>query len=305
MIIIIIILILILILILKLKKYYKSFDNKFVLFIPQCGINDCFVNIKRMIDYCYKYNRLLLLDMKNSIYDINLSDFFNVKNVKCNIIWDSNIIRNIILENNFSVYPNNLNYKLIDILDKKVKLKYGKAGYLVGNISLKLPNYITSENIILHSRCGPGNGYVFFKHLFLKNNIKKICQKKLSILKDNYLCIHVRNTDYESNYIELYQENINKIHSYDQIYLATDNKIVIDYFKSKNLNIFNFTTFSKNKSVNLHESDVSRITLLYNLFIDIFMATNSDMILSNSNGGFTQLLKDCHANKKFVLNKLK
>lgn len=40
------------------------------------------------------------------------------------------------------------------------------------------------------------------------------------------------------------------------------------------------------------------------LLTDIFIATNSKSILSNSNGGFISLLKNCHKNKKYILNML-
>ena len=35
-----------------------------------------------------------------------------------------------------------------------------------------------------------------------------------------------------------------------------------------------------------------------NLLTDIFIATNSKSILSNSKGGFINLLRKCHKNKK-------
>lgn len=57
--------------------------NKYVLFIPQGGINDCFSCILRTISYCNKNNRTLLLDMTNSGYKINLSDYFYIKNLDC------------------------------------------------------------------------------------------------------------------------------------------------------------------------------------------------------------------------------
>jgi len=40
------------------------------------------------------------------------------------------------------------------------------------------------------------------------------------------------------------------------------------------------------------------------LLTDMFIATNSKSILSNSKGGFINLLKNCHKNKKYILNML-
>ena len=40
------------------------------------------------------------------------------------------------------------------------------------------------------------------------------------------------------------------------------------------------------------------------LLTDIFIATNSKSILSNSAGGFIKLLRDCHENKNDILKLL-
>ena len=70
-------------------------DNKYVLFIPQGGLNDCFCRIYKIISYCYKNNRILLLDMTNSAYKINFSDYFNIKNINCKIIYDTDEIKKL------------------------------------------------------------------------------------------------------------------------------------------------------------------------------------------------------------------
>ena len=43
-----------------------------------------------------------------------------------------------------------------------------------------------------------------------------------------------------------------KQHQYNYIYIATDSKDVLEYFKTKNLNIFSFNIFPKEKYRNLH-----------------------------------------------------
>ena len=46
------------------------------------------------------------------------------------------------------------------------------------------------------------------------------------------------------------------------------------------------------------------ITKMEDLLTDIFIATNSTSILSNSEGGFIRLLQNCHENKKYIMNML-
>lgn len=127
----------------------------------------------------------------------------------------------------------------------------------------------------------------------------------MKLLSDNYLCIQVRNTDHKCDYPKLYENHKEKIHSYDQIYICTDDASVITFFKSKKLNIYCFTTFPNIKALSLHCSTVPKDIKIQDVIVDIFIATNSREILSNSKGGFIQLLRNCFMNKECILDKLK
>ena len=138
----------------------------------------------------------------------------------------------------------------------------------------------------------------------LQEKLKEIIKNKLSLLTGHYLCLQIRNTDIQSNYVKLYEENKEMIHSYKSIYLCTDDKVVINFFKNKNLHIFNFTTFSDNKCKNLHNSNIKPQIKFQDLFVDIFIAVNSHKIISNSGGGFAKFIKECFLQKKEIMKKL-
>ena len=255
--------------------------NKYVLFIPGGGINDCFSCILRTISYCNKNKRTLLLDMTNSSYKINFSDYFYIKKLDCCIIYNSNEIKNIILSlennNSLTVYPNNLGFNLIDLFDKTKNNNFNANNFdpecnsVYKDIPLSLPINV-DENIILHACCGTGDGFSFFKHLLLCENIKNIIKKKITLLKDNYLCIHVRNTDIKCDYKNLYKNNKDYIHSFDEVYICTDDKIAYEFFKSNILNVLCFTTFPKKQYYNLHLSNILPSKKMEDLLTDIFIA---------------------------------
>jgi hypothetical protein len=286
-------------------------DTKYVLFIPQGGINDCFCGIVRTISYCKMNNRTLLLDFTNSAYNINFSDYFDIKELDCSIIYNSNEIKNIIssLKNSncLTVHPNNLDFNLIDLFDKTKKFNYKwhhDNSYSVNNIPLDLP-INAEENVILYLYGLGADGIIFFKNLLLCENIKNIINKKLTILKENYLCIQVRNTDRKCDYKNLYENNKEYIHNFDQVYICTDDKHAYDFFKSEKMNVLCFTTFPENTYRNLHDTkEILPSTKMEDLLTDIFIATNSKSILSNSKGGFIRLLQHCHKNKKYIMNML-
>ena len=282
--------------------------TKFVLFIPQAGINDCFSCILKVMSYCEMNKRTLLLDMTNSAYRINFSDYFYIKN--CPIIYNSNAIKKILLslqdDNSLTVYPDNLNLNLLDLFDKTKNISFTYCNESIrwyNNISLKLPMN-SDANVILHSRSGGGNGFLFFKKVVLHGNIKNIIKKKINSLKENYLCIQVRNTDRKCDYKNLYKKNIHYIKSFHQLYICTDDKKAYEFFKSKFSNVLCFTRFPENQYKNLHRSNISPAIKMEDLLTDIFIAANSKSILSNSKGGFITLLRNCHKNKKIVLNML-
>lgn len=288
-------------------------DKKYVLFIPYGGINDCFSRIYDIISYCKINKRTLLLHMKKSHYKINFSDYFSIKNIDCDIIYDSNKIKNFLLSfkdtKNFTIHPSGIDIKmLLDLFDEtnNEELLYKKEfrfiGYFYNDILLNLPEK-SHESIILHSICGGGNGFLFLKNLELNKDFKNKIKQKLQLLDNNYLCIQVRNTDLECDYINLYENNKEYINSFKTKYICTDSKLVYKFFKSK-INVICFTTFP-DKHIPIHKAkNIDCKQRFLDLFTDIFIATNSMSILSNSKGGFINLLRNCHKNKEFMLNLL-
>lgn len=281
---------------------------KYVLVIPQGGFNDCLCTILRAVEYCKTYSRTLLLHMVGSIYRVNFSDFFDVSPfIGCDIIYDLNIIKDILINNNYSVHPSSLNNRLIDVLNGQVPITWRKGYpyFFADDAALNLP-VDAEEDVIVFSACGGWTGFKLFQHLTMKDQIKQHCRERLARLSDdNYLCIHVRNTDYKCDYQQLYSNNTELIHSFDKIYIATDDKHAIEFFKTKHANVFNFTHFpSETTYVSLHMSMVDPIVKMNDMICDIFIATNSNQILSNSQGGYIRLMRDCFYYKEFIMNKL-
>ena len=284
--------------------------TKYVLVVPQGGFNDCLCVILRAIDYCKKYCRTLLLHMNGSIYRVNFSDFFEVlPSIGCDIIYDFNIINDLLTNNNYSVYPSCLSNLLKDFLNNKVKIDYRdiNSAYIYRNVELSLPSDTVEEEVIVFSACGGGVGYTLFQHLNMKDTVKQHCIQRLSLLSDdNYLCIHVRNTDYKCDYQKIYNDKKELIDSFNKIYVATDDKHAVEFFKTKHSNVFNFTQFPPEYTYrSLHMSNINPIVKMNDLLCDIFIAANSKQLLSNSVGWYIRLMRDCFNNKGVVMHKLR
>lgn len=270
------------------------------------GFNDILRNVVRSIDFCRKHQRILLFDFKNTIYNVNFSDYFffedeNEEYVIINgvtIIYNFLTIKQILLENESSVSPIEYQNKMNDILYKD---------YLK-NVRIKLPenNCNTSNNVLIFSNPGDGgNSFHFFKKIKYKNEIKEYVKNNLEKIPKPYISFQIRNTDWKCDYESMCLQNNEIINRYDYIYVATDDKCAVDNLRNKYGNkIYNFTNFPKVKYHNLHNSKLNPDIKMKDLISDIFLLLNSEKIFSNSKGIFIKLVNMCFKNQTYFKEKL-
>jgi len=266
---------------------------------PHGGLNDILSSILFMKEYCKKHNRVLLVNGNKSVYNINFSEYFSLPGDPT-IIFDTELVKKICTNLSYSIFPNVFQDKMLDIVEGRIVFKYSKYHrpiYLYGKMTLDLPNESRNETIIVQSRGGGGmNGYPLFKQLVFRQNILDICNERCNRLKMPYLCIHIRNTDYKCDYTTYFLENESFIRSWKEIYVATDDQSSIEFYRNNGLDVKNFTTFPKepSKFKNLHESNIDRHTKFVDTLCDIFIVARSHKFISNSEGGFVELLRFIH-----------
>ena len=272
---------------------------------PKGGFNDILNVIKRTIVFCKETNRTLLLNTRKTCYKIDFKDYFYFKDININIITDINIIKDIITDTSLSIYPNifedrninnwkfYLNKEIRSYLEEKTRTPMG------------LPDNNINDNIIISIGCWENkeDAILVFNSLYFNKNIIDHVNTQYNTLPKPYLCIQIRNTDYKCDYISLYETNKYKIHSYNTIYIATDNKESIEWFKSKGLSPYNFIEYPNNISRNLHHSDISPDRKIKDLICDIYIIAMADELLSNSKGGFINLCNHIRENPKLLADK--
>jgi len=264
---------------------------KYLYLIALGGLNDIFCRIQKYMKYCKENNRLLFIDTRYSTYKYNIFRFLIIKDSI--VIQNINYFRNINIDE-LSFYPSEVKNIFDDIINKKfIKQK---------NNNLIFKQEKVNEDVIVCCEAGGGNSFDFFyKNISIKNKIKEYIKEKAKLINVPYIAIHIRNTDIVTDYKKIYLNNKNLIHKYSLVYVATDNKNVISYFKNKNLNVKNFTQFPKLKHKNLHSSSLSCETKFKNLFTDMYIILNADKVILQSNGGFSDLLKECYKRKNNIL----
>ena len=171
------------------------------LYLEARGVfNDILTSINKANDYCKKTNRILLVNGKNTLYNVNFSDYFTFDD--SNIICDSDVIENI-CKQNISVYPEIFTNNMSDILNNKIHFKYNSNSlfYSYNNMLLDFPDEDNNYNLIIIVTQGDGGySYNIFKMLIFKPIVTNECKRRYSLLKNSYLSIHIRNTDYKCHY---------------------------------------------------------------------------------------------------------
>lgn len=266
---------------------------------PRGGFNDQLCVLYKAIQFCIKTNRTLLIDTTQCCYKINFSDYFYFKDLPITIISNIDEIADILKDTSLSIYPPI--FKNRDPTNWKFVYKTYNWVEETTNTYLPLPNHHVTSQVIVYVSCGCSeNGCDLLPNLFFKDNIINHVKSEFSKLPSKYLSIQIRNTDRKCNYRELYEKNKDTIHSYEAVYIATDDRDSLDFFKDKGLKILNFTEFPDKKLYNLHYSNISGDTKIKNVITDIYIMVKADVLLSNSIGGFIDLVRNIRKNRSML-----
>lgn len=269
----------------------------YLYFQPKGGFNDILCGIHKILAHSKTHERTLLIDTRNTHYHINFSDYFDLPYT--NVIYDMDTISEIFKTTSPTIYPKILSGKLQDIISGRIEFVFTESGYCYKDHVFKLPTEPQPETVLIHSNCGGGNGYLVFKDLQFTQKVKDLCAKRYKLLQHPYLCLQIRHTDYTCNYEDLYLKNKDTFRAHKSIYVATDNPTVLEFFAKNDVQVQNFTTFSPSPNArNLHKSAVDPHTKLTDMLTDLYLCVMADKFLSNSTGGYINLIRKCRSNKK-------
>ena len=154
-------------------------------------------------------------------------------------------------------------------------------------------NHIEKDVKIDYQGCSQNTNFQpKYDKLKLKPYLEKIVFDKLDILNKNYISVHIRRTDHitlakHNNCYTDDEEFINFIDKSDNnknIYIATDNEITYNNFKTKYPNRIKFDYHKIN-------NNSLRKTSLQDAIIDIYMCVYSDDFMGSGWSSFSVLIK--------------
>ncbi len=237
------------------------------------GFNDIMGRVMWYMQVCETYKVILLVDGENGTYNIDFSKYFTFPQKY--IINNSETIRDILAK-----HPITLTIPVVD----SPPISY--FGEVMGTHQM-----ICFKNL-RHFPCS----YPIFSQLMFTTAVKQECHRRRALLNGKYLGIQVRNTDHKCNYPSLYEANKAAIHSFPQVYLATDCQDVLQFFRSKGVRVKNFITFQQDDKP-LHKSSVPSSTKFMDMLCDLYLIGMAEAVLSNSRGKFIELMFMCNKNR--------
>ena len=170
-----------------------------------------------------------------------------------------------------------------------------------------------TENIITYVNCGSSCGINYkitspkqmFEMLEFRFNLLVDFFEKYKKLNKNYIGLQIRNSDRYCDYKKMSYDNIDEIKKNDNIFIATDDKFCLDFFRKQNINFTCFTYFPKNIKPNRSYSLSNLIdgdTKIKDTISDLLLLMVSAKILSNSIGNFIGLARYFN-NNPIIYNK--
>ena len=124
-----------------------------------------------------------------------------------------------------------------------------------------------------------------YDKLILKPYLKDEIKKRMNILENDYISVHIRRTDHlkaiEISTDEIFIDFLDNFED-KNIYIATDNKKTYDIFKKR---------YNERIKINYHEESESlRKTSLKDAIIDMYMCINSNNFMGSYYSSFSEFI---------------
>ena len=266
---------------------------KYLLCRPRGGVNDALNQIESCWRYAEIHNRVLVIDTEylvNTGISVEFSTLFTPLECNHNVTFKltSTLLENL---NKLNTYPNSCKGRL-DKYKTRWDAEYLRLVDRDTGVQLTFDfniNYV--EELLVHDQFGGGHiGINCLARLKLTDKFRHDVLYRLApLIGKKYLAVHVRHTDYQTDYkrffSEIYDKSINKsllicTDSIDVISFASvffDHSEVINLGNPPDTKGISLVTFSA-----FHSDDVQRYNLMVEAISDLIgMATSSEIIFSS------------------------
>jgi hypothetical protein len=275
-----------------MSDFISTVNRRLLLCIPRGGLNDTLCQIELCRAHAEKHSRTLVLDTTKSGLLGHFDDFFAFKTRQIVL---PRVTPEIIAElNTLEAYPATLK---------------GRFGGYRSHYSKDFGNYVDAETqtplrfdlwkdhaaqLLVHEQCGGGMGSAkLFDHIELSETMMSAVDGALSNLPTEYIGLHIRNTDYKTDYASFVDGVADQIGD-RQILVCSDDPGAIDYCRSAiGANRVHTVTETPNPrgwglhQAGTHDNDEARHQAARNSIVDLIALGNAtDVLFTNAAHGY-------------------
>ena len=211
--------------------------QRYLICFPQGGVNDMFCRIQYCIQYCMSEQRTLVIDTNKNWFRDDWRHYFSIP---LPIIYQGDsveLIRELLT--NQDCYPAlNLSY------DELEHAKWIKPGHMEMNgkvVSTSL-SHSYQHQVVIYADCGSSPHInPLLQAVIFSSWLKDEFKKRRSSLPDQYVAVHIRNTDYQSD-VDGFLEKYHSIFSTYPLFLASDHLSTINRMKAMYPKVFTFSS---------------------------------------------------------------
>jgi len=225
----------------------------FVLCRPQGGINDILCQIEKCCKYAEIFDRRVVVDTNYS-NAINFRDNFSNYFISMQERLELEPSEFDIEVANLSIYPTQVKGV---IRDNRFEFSPEHVCFVdaISKVPLTFDFSIAyNESALLHQTGGGGNhGISALRRLRMHDSLVDLIIERLKFINSPYFSIHVRNTDYETDYIETFMQlSMSQIDV--PLLICTDDENVLLAANNiiKNTRIINFSDLKSGSDKRLH-----------------------------------------------------
>lgn len=283
-------------------------QRRYLLCAPRGGLNDTLCQIEKCRSYADEHRRTLVLDTTRSGLLGHFSTYFEFTS------------RDVIPALTPDVIAE------LNLLRAEPSVVSGRIGVYKAPYSKTLRNHVEAETrekvtfdfsadhdapLLVHEQCGGGtDSTALFQHIRLAGTMMEIAEPILSELPADFVGIHIRNTDYQTDYEAFIGSVQERLHGRN-VLVCSDDPSVVAFCKSRLTNSVVFTVSDTPRigkplhRPENHPDDAARFAAAANSIVDLLsLGMASEVLFANVTAGhpsgFSRLASFLCANKHMV-----
>lgn len=201
---------------------------KYVLCVPHGGLNDVLCQISKCVEYAEQHRRTLIIDTKKSGLFRDFDDFFEFIDINTAVHTHTSAALYQQL-NTSSCYPPQCQGQLnhyVTSYNRKLK-----CHAIIGQrrkTSFAF-NRRYAHQCLVHETCGGGLASMkLLPRLQLCEALAQRVRQQLAVLGEDYVAIHVRHTDYQTDYKKYFKTIRSQLEN-KRVLVCSDNSDVIEH----------------------------------------------------------------------------